>query len=63
MPPGGKPLIMSVLIEEASMAEVKLKGTPIHTNGKLPQKGQKAPQIHGVDTDLKNRSLADFKGK
>jgi thioredoxin-dependent peroxiredoxin len=45
------------------MAEVKLKGTPIHTNGKLPQKGQKAPQIHGVDTDLKDRSLTDFKGK
>jgi thioredoxin-dependent peroxiredoxin len=45
------------------MTEVKLKGTPLHTNGKLPQKGQKAPEIHAVDTDLKERTLADFKGK
>jgi thiol peroxidase len=45
------------------MAEVKLKGTPIHTNGKLPQKGQKAPAIHAIDTELKERSLSDFKGK
>ena len=45
------------------MAEVKLKGNGIHTNGKLPTKGQKAPEIHGVDTDLKEKTLADFKGK
>jgi thiol peroxidase len=45
------------------MAEVKLKGTPVHTNGKLPSKGQKAPEIHGVDGDLKEKTLADFKGK
>jgi thioredoxin-dependent peroxiredoxin len=45
------------------MAKVKLKGTPVHTNGKLPKKGQKAPKINGVDTDLKDRSLTDFKGK
>ena len=34
------------------MAEVKLKGSPIHTNGKLPLKGEKAPEIRGVDVDL-----------
>jgi len=45
------------------MAEVKLKGSSVHTNGKLPSKGQKAPEIHGVDTSLKEKTLADFKGK
>jgi len=45
------------------MADVKLKGTTVHTNGKLPSKGQKAPEIQGVDTDLKEKSLSDFKGK
>jgi thiol peroxidase len=45
------------------MAEVKYKGTPLHTNGKLPSKGQKAPEIHVVATDLKEKTLADFKGK
>jgi thiol peroxidase len=45
------------------MAEVKLKGTPIHTNGKLPLKGEKAPEIHGVGADLTEKTLADFKGK
>lgn len=45
------------------MAEIKLKGTPIHTNGNLPQKGQKAPAIHAVDTELKDKNLNDYKGK
>ena len=45
------------------MAEVKLKGNGVHTNGKLPAKGQKAPEIHGVDADLHEKTLADFKGK
>lgn len=45
------------------MAEVKLKGTPVHTNGKLPSQGQKAPAIQGVDTDLKEKFLTDYKGK
>lgn len=45
------------------MAEVKLKGNPIHTNGKLPSKGEKAPEIHAVDTELKEKTLADFKNK
>jgi thiol peroxidase len=45
------------------MAEVKLKGNPIHTNGKLPLKGEKAPEIRGVGADLIEKTLADFKGK
>lgn len=45
------------------MAAVKFKGNAVHTNGKLPSKGQKAPEIQGVDTDLKEKSLSDFKGK
>lgn len=45
------------------MAQVKLKGSPIHTNGNLPIKGQKAPSIHAVDTELKDKNLSDFKGK
>ena len=45
------------------MTEIKLKGSSVHTNGKLPSKGQKAPEIRGVDTGLKEKTLADFKGK
>ena len=45
------------------MAEVKLKGNPIHTNGMMPHKAQKAPFVQGVDMNLKERSLEDFKGK
>lgn len=45
------------------VTEVKLKGNPIHTNGKLPQKGQKAPEIRAVDADLNVKTLQDFKGK
>lgn len=45
------------------MAEVKLKGTVVQTNGKLPSKGQKAPEIWCVDVELKEKTLADFKGQ
>ncbi len=45
------------------MAQVKLKGSPFKTNGELPKKGQKAPGIHGVDSELKEKTLADFQGK
>ena len=58
-----KPFIVRVFIKEKFMAEVKLKGSPIHTNGSLPPKGQKAPPIQGVGVELKELSLADFKGK
>src|SRR5512143_2058916 len=45
------------------MAQVTLKGTPIHTNGELPAVGAKAPDFKLVSGDLKDVSLADFKGK
>lgn len=45
------------------MAQIKLGGNPIHTNGDLPKIGAKAPDFHLTDGDLKDVTLADFKGK
>ncbi len=45
------------------MATVTLKGNPIHTIGDLPAVGKKAPDFKLVNGDLKDVSLADFKGK
>ena len=45
------------------MANITLKGNPIHTSGELPKAGAKAPDIKLVSKDLKDVSLADFKGK
>jgi thiol peroxidase len=45
------------------MAETKLKGNTIHTNGNLPKVGAKAPDFRLTTTDLADVSLADFKGK
>lgn len=45
------------------MANVTLKGNPIHTNGELPNVGAKAPDFLLVDGDLNEKSLKDFKGK
>ncbi|HEX9243425.1 MAG TPA: thiol peroxidase [Anaeromyxobacter sp.] len=45
------------------MAEVTLKGNPIHTNGDLPAVGAKAPDFKLTGGDLKDVSLAEFKGK
>ena len=45
------------------MAQVTLKGNPIHTNGELPQVGAKAPDFKLTGGDLKDVSLADYKGK
>ena len=45
------------------MAQVTLKGNPIHTNGELPAVGAKAPDFKLTSGDLKDLSLADFKGK
>ncbi len=45
------------------MATVTLKGNPIHTTGDLPAVGAKAPDFKLTTTDLKDVSLADFKGK
>lgn len=48
---------------KGTMANITLKGTPIHTNGTLPEKGAQSPDFILVDKDLQNRSLGDFQGK
>ncbi len=45
------------------MAEVLLGGKPIHTNGELPAVGAKAPDFRLTGIDLKDVSLADYRGK
>ncbi|HVP66967.1 MAG TPA: thiol peroxidase [Anaeromyxobacteraceae bacterium] len=45
------------------MATVTLKGNPIHTNGELPAVGAKAPDFRLTGVDLKDVSLAEYKGK
>ena len=45
------------------MANITLGGNPIHTSGELPKVGSKAPDFKLTSNDLKDLSLADFKGK
>ncbi|MHB8743009.1 MAG: thiol peroxidase [Sulfuricaulis sp.] len=45
------------------MAQITLKGNPIHTNGDLPKVGSAAPDFMLTDADLNDLSLASFKGK
>jgi thiol peroxidase len=45
------------------MANITFKGTPIHTNGELPAVGAKAPDFKLVDNDLKDVTLATYRGK
>lgn len=45
------------------MAEITLKGVPVHTAGHLPVIQTKAPDFRLVDRDLKDRSLQEFRGK
>lgn len=45
------------------MAEITLKGNPIHTNDQLPTEGKSAPDFKLTKTDLSDVSLNDFKGK
>jgi len=45
------------------MAQIALKGKPIHTAGNLPGVHMKAPDFHLVDKDLNNRTLHEFQGK
>ncbi len=45
------------------MATVTLKGNPIHTNGELPPKGAKAPDFTLTTAELKDVTLAEYKGK
>jgi Peroxiredoxin len=45
------------------MATITLKGNEIHTTGKLPAVGSQAPEIHLVNKDLADVTLANFAGK
>ena len=45
------------------MAEITLKGNPIHTCGELPAIGSQAPDFVLTKTDLSDVSLKDFAGK
>src|SRR5258708_29127997 len=45
------------------MAQITLNGNPIHTNCELPAVGAKAPDFKLTRGDLKDVSLADYKGK
>jgi len=45
------------------MAQITLKGNPIHTSGDLPAVGAAAPDFSLTAGDLSAKSLADFKGK
>src|SRR5216684_1007467 len=48
---------------KSPMAQITLNGNPIHTNGELPTVGAKAPDFKLTGGDLKDVSLADYKGK
>jgi len=45
------------------MAKVLFKGTPVNTNGNLPQIGSKAPDFILTDADLRDHTLKEFSGK
>jgi thioredoxin-dependent peroxiredoxin len=45
------------------MAQITLKGTPIHTSGELPKVGTTAPDFRLVDSDLKDVSLKTYAGQ
>lgn len=45
------------------MAKITLRGNPINSNGDLPKVGSKAPDFKLTTKELKDVSLADYKGK
>lgn len=45
------------------MAQITLRGNPINTNGDLPKVGAAAPPFKLTGADLKDVTLADYKGK
>jgi thiol peroxidase len=45
------------------MAQVTAQGNPFETSGELPEVGSQAPDFRLVGADLKDVSLADFRGK
>ena len=45
------------------MANITLKGNPIHTSGNLPAVGSSAPNFNLTAADLSQKTLADYSGK
>lgn len=45
------------------MAQITLKGNPIHTSGELPEVGDSAPAFELVDTGLGVKKMSDYAGK
>lgn len=45
------------------MAQITLKGNPIHTSGELPAEGSTAPAFRLVGTGLAEAGLDDYPGK
>jgi thiol peroxidase len=45
------------------MSKITLKGNPVNTVGKLPQKGTDAVEFNLVKSDLSPLTLKEFKGK
>ena len=45
------------------MATITLKGNEIHTIGKLPEVGNKAPDFSLVGNDLSVKTISDYKGQ
>lgn len=45
------------------MADITLRGKPVHTSGELPGVGSQAPDFRLTGIDFKDLALADFKGK
>jgi thiol peroxidase len=45
------------------MAQITLKGNPIHTNGQLPSLNSKAPNAQFTKNDLTETNLGEFAGK
>jgi len=45
------------------MAQTALQGNPVSLAGELPAVGSPAPDFNLVDTELADRTLADFSGK
>jgi thiol peroxidase len=45
------------------MANITLRGNPIHTEGSLPKVGEKAPNFKLTGGDMQDRTLESFAGK
>lgn len=50
-------------LQRKIMADITLKGNPIHTKGNLPSVGSKAPDFKLTNSELSEKSLSDYKGK